>query len=94
LPVNEENVVAKQLMIASVSPNPAINKTTIHFYQSTNNVLITLTSVEGKVIYQQKIKNINAGDMMNIPLNNVAKGIYFLNMQSSKANCINKIIVE
>lgn len=58
----------------SIYPNPAIESITVTGLQGNEN--IQLRDVSGKLVYRLKAKNVTA----NIPLNNLAAGIYYINI--------------
>ncbi len=78
----------------TVFPNPATSKTTIQIRSQLTNVSITLSDNAGKNVYSNKLPLAEAGRFIDIPLNNLSKGIYILKIQSDKGSKTDKIIVQ
>ena len=78
----------------SVYPNPASTMTSVVVRSNLNNVSFTLSDNNGKVVYQHSRIKVNAGEFINIPVSNIARGIYMLNIKSDNVNKTEKIIVQ
>jgi hypothetical protein len=77
-----------------VYPNPAVSKTSVAVKTDLNNVELVLTNANGQTVYSLKLPKVNAGQSIDIPLSNLAKGVYLLKVQSDKGNRTDKIVVE
>jgi len=86
----EENIWLQDF---TVSPNPSngiINlKASLSLY---SNVVITITDIQGKVVYQSSDSAIELNQ--NINLSDVEAGIYFINMSSQYGSLSEKIFVN
>ncbi len=73
-----------------VFPNPAANELTIASINADDNSLITLTSIDGKVLFQ---KNINGKNFVqHIDISIYAKGTYLLTVQSLSRTSVQKVM--
>jgi hypothetical protein len=86
--------VDKTSALWSVYPNPAHDKTMLHFDDEVSNVNIRLNDASGKAIRQYTMKKAKAGEQFEIPLNNLAKGFYLLTVQSNQGVNTEKIIIQ
>ncbi len=75
----------------NVAPNPALDHTTILFNTTATNVRIFLTDGNGKIIYRNTLPSANAGSQLNIPVSQLAKGVYILRIETSKETGTEKI---
>jgi hypothetical protein len=78
----------------SVYPNPASTVTSVLVRSNLTNASFTLVDNNGKVVYQRSKVKINAGEFIDIPVSNIARGIYMLNIKTDKVNKTEKIIVQ
>jgi hypothetical protein len=78
----------------SVYPNPASTITSVLVRSGLNNATFTLVDNNGRVVYQRSKLKINAGEFIDIPVTNIARGIYMLNIKTDKVNMTEKIIVQ
>ncbi|HRH49353.1 MAG TPA: zinc-dependent metalloprotease family protein [Panacibacter sp.] len=78
----------------SVQPNPATNAAVLLARKELNNVHIQLTNASGKVVYKLQQLRISAGQQITIPVNNLPKGMYILNLSSNENNKSEKLIVQ
>jgi hypothetical protein len=77
-----------------VYPNPATSKTSVAVKTDLNNVQIMLSNSNGQTVYSLNLPKASAGQSIDIPLSNLAKGIYVLKMQSDQGTKTDKIVVE
>ncbi|MCE3228636.1 MAG: hypothetical protein K0S32_3187 [Bacteroidetes bacterium] len=76
----------------SVYPNPAKDHLNIEIPEGfSDNYSVTLTNVLGKVILSEKVAN---KEKINISFASVAKGIYFVTVESKGQKANKKIIIE
>ncbi|MFZ1798883.1 MAG: T9SS type A sorting domain-containing protein, partial [Chitinophagaceae bacterium] len=78
----------------SIRPNPAVDKATLVAGTRLNNVRISMVSTTGKIVYTITQSLINAGDVLSIPVNNLAKGVYIINITSDEGNKTQKLVVQ
>ncbi len=75
-------------------PNPATNQTSILIRSEMNNVTLSLVDTYGKTIYTRTISKATEGEVIEIPLGNVAKGIYMMHLQNGTEVKTEKLIVQ
>ncbi|MEP6513661.1 MAG: T9SS type A sorting domain-containing protein, partial [Parafilimonas sp.] len=78
----------------SIQPNPATENTIFVFNNNLSSAQIILNDAAGKVVYQKNLAAINAGYQLSIPLNNMAKGVYFIKIISDSGTQTQKLVVE
>ncbi len=78
----------------SIQPNPATENTIVVFNNNLSNTQIILNDVAGKVVYQKNLAAINSGYQLTIPLNNMAKGVYFIKVISDSGTQTQKLVIE
>jgi PKD repeat protein len=79
-----------------VFPNPATDRITVEFDLSdTKDIELELKDVLGRTIKTNPKGNFQAGHhSVELPLNDIAKGIYFVSIKSNAQTLTKKIIVE
>ncbi|MCY7422547.1 MAG: ice-binding family protein [Chitinophagaceae bacterium] len=80
--------------VYSVFPNPATNKTTIQVRSLLNKVSVSLVNNSGMIVYRSTYVNVAAGSTIDIPLQNLPKGIYLLKLDSETGRSSEKIILQ
>jgi hypothetical protein len=77
----------------TVYPNPTSGNFTVDVENVTaSDLIITLSNIQGQVIYQNKVTN--AFHHQEIIANDLSKGIYFLSVNNGKEVSIKKVIVQ
>ncbi len=76
----------------NVAPNPALDHTTILFNSAATNVHLYLSDGNGKIIYRNTLPSVNAGNQLRIPVNQLAKGVYMLRIETKNEIRTEKII--
>jgi surface protein len=84
LSINEDNFTTLK-----VYPNPVKNWLNINF-GSSNQQVITITDVNGKIILNQK----NASNLLALDVSTLSNGLYFLNISSEGKNQVKKFIKQ
>jgi len=79
-------------LVQTIYPQPADNKLTVKFYNNENTVDLFLYDISGKQLIS-KNENITNG-LVEIDLNNIAPGVYFLKVSSRNKTEVRKIIKE
>ena len=75
----------------NIYPNPTNNILNITLGNITSDVNLTLTSVEGKVVYQE---NNVSDNKVSVDISNNSKGIYFLKVETNNQYKVYKVIKE
>ena len=81
--------------IHNVYPNPAAAATNVAFsLVEPANVSITLTSITGQQVKQVNYGTRNAGnDLIQVPVSELASGIYFMTMQAGNSTVTRKLVI-
>ncbi len=77
-----------------VYPNPAHNSTSLHINTSLGKMDVQLVTAAGNVVYRNQLSTTIAGQKLDIPLVNLAGGIYFLKVATAKGVQTQKILVK
>ena len=77
--------------VISIYPNPTKDLIIVDFGNIKGNVNYTLTSVEGKVVYQE---NNVSDNKVSVDISNNSKGIYFLKVEANNQYKVYKVIKE
>lgn len=85
----------KNISNLNVFPNPANDKVFILF-NSTNtmNLKLQLTDVSGKIVFEENEGEIQGAFNRTLNISSFTKGIYFLNLKSSKTVEVRKLVVQ
>ena len=75
----------------NIYPNPTNNILNITLGNISSDVNLTLTSVEGKVVYQE---NNVSNNKVSVDISNKSKGIYFLKVEVNNQYKVYKVIKE
>ena len=75
----------------TVYPNPATNMLTVAGLSTDNDMSMLITDLAGKEVLYPKF---NSNSQQQINISSLAKGIYFLQINTTKANKIIKFIKE
>jgi hypothetical protein len=78
--------------LISVYPNPTTNNFFVsNSLNETENMTVNISDMNGKLV--QKIQNVN-GSKSSINIDDLAKGFYFLRIETSRGDVLKKIIKE
>lgn len=78
-----------------VFPNPSTDKTNILSNENYNNVEISLIDLNGKLIYNFRKANTYKGEIISIPVRNIAKGVYSLKIQTKDGETtVKKVVIQ
>ena len=76
-------------------PNPASTSVSIRMKSACETATaLVLTDVTGKVVYSASVSAVKKGELVGVDLNQVAKGIYFLNVIQAGKKTTMKLIIE
>jgi hypothetical protein len=80
---------------AEVYPNPATEKATVKFTAATDSqVHLNMTNVIGQSVMTSEVAATEGINMVDLDLNNVAKGVYMLSIMSGDNTEQIRLIVE
>jgi hypothetical protein len=86
--------LSSEKMLIVLYPNPAITVANIKFRQSIANVVITLTSASGSVVYATTASAITAGQIVPVPRGKLASGIYILHVRWNGGKVSQQLLVN
>jgi hypothetical protein len=76
-------------------PNPTNGKLNVSFNdQQKGNIILTITSMNGQLVYSESIDNFNGIYSKQVDLSNVAKGLYLVRINTEKQTYSSKINVQ
>jgi hypothetical protein len=78
----------------SVYPNPTSGQFSISVNGNYSELLINIVDVEGREVYSSVDKNIVTGFSKQINLETLAKGIYYIKMNSGAESNVQKLVVQ
>jgi len=77
-----------------VYPNPANSSTGLYMNTSVSKLQLVLTDASGKVLYQSKHSSVSTGQKINVPVQDLAKGVYLLKVITERSSHTEKIVVQ
>lgn len=77
----------------NVYPNPSTDILHINFNEPESNLSIRLVDVNGMTVYKNQVKE-KAITIISIPMNDIASGIYLLEIETKNNKYINKVIKQ
>ena len=83
-----ENDFGKQLML---QPNPSYGNFAISFGQVYNNIEVTISDLNGKLVYSNSFTEV---ETVNISIKQVPAGVYLTRIQSGERKAVIKLIKE
>ncbi len=84
-----------RLAIAAIYPNPANANATLTFEATQNdNVTVTLTDLLGKIVRKQQQNAVEGFNKMELNLENVPQGTYFITIQDQNAKVTKRIVKQ
>ena len=75
-------------------PNPAKNNTTLFALNSYDKAEITVSDLNGKIVYRTTLNNIVANQQISIPVQQLSKGIYVIKIATNQNIDTQKLVVE
>jgi hypothetical protein len=94
LPSSVENN-AKVDYSVSISPNPAMEKTTLYYKIKENDLILSVKDINGSLIENIKLPNSFSNvSTYELDLTKYSSGVYFYTIENQKYSISNKFIVE
>ncbi len=82
-------------LLVDLYPNPNNGDFTLSFKESKlGKYEVVITSVDGKIIHTETIFSTDITFKKNINIENLSKGLYFVNIRSDEGNTIKRIVVQ
>ena len=79
----------------SVYPNPATNYVNVEVLSDeAQQFTASVVDMMGKTVYTDQIGHNGGNQIYTIPVNTLAKGVYFLHLDSANGSHVQKFIVE
>jgi thiol-disulfide isomerase/thioredoxin len=89
LGINELDVVAM-----NVYPNPASTEVNVSFEAKNADYLVKLIDLQGRVISNQNLTNLNGTQVVSISTENVAKGSYVVSITSNGLTSTKSVVIK
>jgi hypothetical protein len=83
-----------ELTSLSVYPNPASTEVNVSFEAKNANYLVKLVDLQGRVISNQNLTNLNGTQVISIPTENVAKGSYIVSITSNGLTSTKSVVIK
>ncbi len=78
----------------NVYPNPASTEVNVSFEASNANYTVKLVDLQGRVIANQNLTNLNGTQVISIPTENVAKGSYVVSITSNGVTSTKSVVIK
>jgi hypothetical protein len=78
----------------TVFPNPATDKIVLYFGNNSGKTAIVFTNATGKIIYNNTFSSVMSGQSIFLPARNLANGVYFLKVITTKESKTERIMVN
>jgi len=89
LGINELDLVAM-----NVYPNPASTEVNVSFEAKNANYMVKLIDLQGRVISNQNLTNLNGTQVISISTENVAKGSYIVSITSNGMTSTKSVVIK
>jgi hypothetical protein len=88
-------IASNSTQVVSIYPNPSNGVFTLNINNAVSNqVVISILDLQGKVVYSESNKNVSAQYNKQINLTDLAKGIYYVKLNIGSEVQIQKLIVQ
>jgi hypothetical protein len=79
----------------NIVPNPAQNASSIIFSSNQGNefVKIQMIDVTGKILYSNQLE-VSAGTQVNLPIQNLATGIYLVSVSGDHSRLVSRLVIH
>jgi hypothetical protein len=78
----------------NVYPNPASTEVNVSFEAKNANYLVKLVDLQGRVIANQNLTNLNGTQVISIPTSTVAKGSYVVSITSNGLTSTKSVVIK
>ncbi|MCQ2283445.1 MAG: C10 family peptidase [Bacteroidales bacterium] len=79
----------------SVYPNPATNFVNVAITtEEAQTIAANIVDITGKVVYAEELAHNGGEQIFTLPLNNLAKGVYVINLTSKYGKTIQKFVIQ
>lgn len=80
--------------MVTVYPNPAANNVNVYSNVNGSKVTIQVYDCLGKIVYSKSLNNLHAGEIVNLNLDRLAKGVYSMQVQLDNNSVTKKILLQ
>ncbi len=88
-------IASNAAQVVSIYPNPSNGVFTLNISNAlSNQVVISIMDIQGKIVYSESDKNVSAQYNKQINLTNLAKGIYYVKLSIGSEVQIQKLIIQ
>ena len=91
---NATNVSENELTSLSVYPNPASTEVNVSFEAKNADYSVKLVDLQGRVIANQNLSNLNGTQVISIPTSTVAKGSYIVSITSNGMTSTKSVVIK
>lgn len=88
-----DDATAVKIVGITVSPNPAKDFFNLSFNASLKNASIVLSDANGKTVFSKSLSTVVNGQIEKIPVRGIAKGNYFITVNSDKGQQTSTVMV-
>ncbi|PCH98408.1 MAG: hypothetical protein COB85_01565 [Bacteroidetes bacterium] len=93
-PTGIDEQAIKEESLFSIYPNPNSGRFTISFSSGTSaSGSITVTSIFGQVVYNERFSRIVPGSKRHFNVNELLAGVYFVSLETEEGSYVRKIII-
>ena len=78
----------------NIYPNPARTSTTVYALNNYAKADISVSDLNGKIVYHSSLNNVVASQQLIIPLQQLSKGVYVIKITTEQNIDTQKLIVE
>jgi hypothetical protein len=78
----------------NIYPNPAKNNTIVYALNNYVKADISVSDLNGRIVYHSSLNNVIAGQQITIPLQHFSKGVYVIKITTEQGIDTQKLIVE
>ena len=83
-----------ELVSLNVYPNPASTEVNVSFEAKNADYSVRLIDLQGRVIANQNLTNLNGTQVISIPTENVAKGSYIVSITSNGMTSTKSVVIK
>ena len=83
-----------EILGLNVYPNPASTEVNVSFEASNADYTVKLVDLQGRVIANQNLTNLNGTQVISIPTENVAKGSYVVSITSNGVTSTKSVVIK
>lgn len=91
--VSSNEPTANNALGLRVQPNPATDMIALTFGASAEGLVqVQLVGTDGRTVFQQRINNVQAGQVFPLDIQHLPAGLYIVQVESSKGQSVTKVV--